>query len=67
MGSAILPEGRFADTQESRINVAKRSDMCSVDMKVLRLADVQESRFEAWKRSYMPSAALQSGRISDCQ
>ena len=40
--SAILPEGLFADAQASRIHVAKRSDMCSVDMKVLRIADAQE-------------------------
>ena len=35
----------------------KQSDMCSVDMKVLRFADAQESRLQAWKRSYMASEA----------
>ena len=64
MGRAFLQGGRFADAQESSIHVAKRLDMCSVDMKVLRLADVQQSRFQSWKRSYMASAALQSGRIA---
>ena len=50
MGSAILQEGRLADAQDKRIHFAKRSDMCSVDMKLLLLADAQESRFQASKR-----------------
>ncbi len=67
MGSAILQEGRFADAQETRIHFAKRSDMCSVDMILLRLADSQESLFQVSKRSYMARAALQIGRFADNQ
>ena len=66
MSSAILQEDRFADFQESRFQVAKRSDMFSVDMKVLRFAVAQESRFHACNRSHMASAALQIGRFADC-
>ena len=67
MGSAILQVGRFADAQESRIHVAKRSVMCSFVMKVLRNPESQKSHFQGWKCSYMSSAALQSSRIADCQ
>ena len=63
MGSAILQQVRFADAQELSIHVANLSDMCSVDMKVLRLAHAQESCFQSWKRSYMAGAALNSCRI----
>ena len=38
----------FADAQETRIEVAKSSDMN--DMKGLRFAAAQESRFKAWVR-----------------
>ena len=42
----------------------KRSDMSSVDMKVLRFADAKETRFQTVKRSNMCTTVLQCGRIS---
>ena len=67
MGSAILQEGRLADAQDKRIHFAKRSDMCSVDMKLLLLADAQESRFLAAEQWGMGNAILQEGRFADAQ
>ncbi len=64
MCSDILQECRYADAQESSIHIANLSDMCSVDMKVLRLAGGQQLRFQYSKRSYMASAAMKSGRIT---
>ena len=58
MGSAVL---KFADAQESLIQVAKRSNVGSTIMKGLRYADSQESRFQASKRSNMCSAVLVDG------
>ena len=50
---SVPHEVRFVDSQESRIQVANRSDMGNGVMKGLRFGDTQESCFEAWKRSHM--------------
>ena len=51
MGVTVPKGSKFADSQESRIQVAKRSNMGSAEMKGFRFADALEKRFQAWKRS----------------
>ena len=58
---------KFADTQESLIQVAKRSNLGSTVMKGLRFAHSKESHFQAAKRSNKSSTILQNGRFADAQ
>ena len=63
MVNAVLQGVRCADAQDSRIQVAKSSDMGFAGMKGLRFADVQELRFQAAKRLDMGNAVQQRGSI----
>ena len=46
-------------------SAAKRIEMSSAVMKLLRFADTQESCFEAWNRSHIGCSALLFGRFAD--
>ena len=64
MGSSVL---KFADVQESLIQVLKSSNVGSTIMKGLRFADSQESLLQASKRSNMGSDLLVGCRSTDIQ
>ena len=65
MWNSVPQVGWFVDSQEPRIQYAKRSDMCIAVMKGLRFADTKEWFFETWKSSHMGCAALLCGRFTD--
>ena len=56
--SAVLC-GRFADSQESRFQTSKLSNMCSAVLESGRSADIHEFCFEDAKRSDMDCVELQ--------
>ena len=61
MGFSSLLCGRFADSQESRFQASKRSNMCSAVLVDDRSADIQEFCFQAAKRSDMNCVEMQWG------
>ncbi len=50
MGSAVMKGLRFADSQESRFQASKRSNMGSAVLVGGRLTEIQEFCFQASKR-----------------
>ena len=58
---SAVPQGRFVDANESRIQVVKCSNLGIAVIKGLGFADTQESCLEAWKPSHMSSATLLCG------
>ena len=58
---------RFADSQESRFQVSKRSNMCSAALEGGRSAYIHELCFHATKRSDMDCVELQGGLFADSQ
>ncbi len=55
MGCAALLCGRFADAQESSIQAANRSKMCSA---VLKFAEAQKLLIQVVKRSNVGSTVM---------
>ena len=58
---------RFDESQESRFQAAKRSEMCSAFMQGFWFADAQESRVQFAKRSDMGIAVMKVLRFADVQ
>ncbi len=56
---------RFADSQESRFQASKRSNMSSAVLVGGRFVDIQEFFFQ--KRSDMDCVVLQGGLFAYCQ
>ena len=50
--------GRFDDSQESRFQASKRSNMCSAGLEVGRSADIHEFSFHTAKRADMDYVEL---------
>ena len=56
---------RFDDSQESRFQVTKRSNMCSAVLLGGRSANIHEFCFQAAKRSDMDCVEVQEGLFAD--
>ena len=67
MGCFALLIGRYDDSQESRIQASKRSNMGSACLEIGHSADIHESCFQAAKRSDMACVEQQWSLFSDCQ
>ncbi len=59
--------GRFADSQISRFQASKRSNMGSAVLEGCRSADIHEFCFQAAKRTDMDCVELRGGLFADCQ
>ena len=66
-GSAVLQGGRFADVQELRFEIAKRSHKDCAELQGCQFADFQGWRFQAAKCSDMSLAIIQEGRLAGAQ
>ncbi len=58
---------RFADSQESRLQVSKCSNMCSAALEGGRSAHIHELYFHATNCSDMDCIELQGGILADSQ
>ncbi len=67
MGCYALLCGRFADSQKSRFQDPKRSNMCSAVLDGGRSAYIHEFCFQAEKQSDMDCVDLQVGLFADNQ
>ncbi len=67
MGCSALLCGRFDDSQESRFQASKRSNMGSCVLESGRCADIHEFCFQAAKRSDLVCVEQQWGLFADCQ
>ena len=61
-----MKELRFADSQESRFQVSKRSNMGCAALVGCRFADIQEF-FQTAKRSYKDCVKLKGGLFAEFQ
>ena len=66
MGCSALLCGRFDDSQESRFQASKRSNVCSVVLESVRCVNIHEFYFQAAKRSDMVCVEQQRGLFADC-
>ena len=67
MSCSALLCGRFADSQESRFQASKRSNMSSAVLEGVHSADIHEFCIQATKRSDMDCVELQGCLFADRQ
>ena len=67
MGCSAVMCGRFADSQESRIQASKRTIMGSAVLEGCRSAHIYEFYFQAAKLSDMECVERQRCLFADCQ
>ncbi len=59
--------GRFDNSQETRFQASKRSNMVSADLQGGRSADIHEFCFQSAKRAHLGCVEQQWSLFADCQ